>query len=192
MRELAEDLAGIAAPDHPVTIVYACGSGGTGAGLVLGAKLFGLARRAASGSPASTSATTARTSSMRSAGSAPTSRSAGSSPRTSRPRHRHRRRPRRPRLREEPARGARDDPRRLPQRRHRARPGLHGQGVPRHASPSCAAIRRGSASAVAFLHTGGMFGLFGMPDTLVMAGRTAVSECRIRARICHSTAFSHS
>ena len=44
-HELAEDLAGIAAPDHPVTIVYACGSGGTGAGLVLGAKLLGLAER---------------------------------------------------------------------------------------------------------------------------------------------------
>ncbi len=42
MRELVEDLAGIAAPDHPVTIVYACGSGGTGAGLVLGWKLLGL------------------------------------------------------------------------------------------------------------------------------------------------------
>ena len=43
--ELAEDLEGIAAPDHPVTIVYACGSGGTGAGLVLGAKLLGFASR---------------------------------------------------------------------------------------------------------------------------------------------------
>jgi D-cysteine desulfhydrase len=45
MHELAADLAGIAAPDHPVTIVYACGSGGTGAGLILGAKLLRLARR---------------------------------------------------------------------------------------------------------------------------------------------------
>ena len=42
MKELVEDLAGIAAPDHPVTIVYACGSGGTGAGLVLGWKLLGV------------------------------------------------------------------------------------------------------------------------------------------------------
>ena len=40
--ELVEDLAGIASPDNPVTIVYACGSGGTGAGLVLGWKLLGL------------------------------------------------------------------------------------------------------------------------------------------------------
>jgi D-cysteine desulfhydrase len=40
-RELAEDLRGIAAPDHPVTVVYVCGSAGTGAGLVLGAKLHG-------------------------------------------------------------------------------------------------------------------------------------------------------
>jgi D-cysteine desulfhydrase len=40
--ELVEDLAGIAAPDNPITIVYACGSGGTGAGLVLGWKLLGL------------------------------------------------------------------------------------------------------------------------------------------------------
>ena len=45
MAELADDLIGIAAPDHPVTVVYACGSGGTGAGLVLGAKLLGLAAR---------------------------------------------------------------------------------------------------------------------------------------------------
>jgi len=45
MHELAEDLEGIATPDHPVTVVYACGSGGTGAGLILGAKLLGLARR---------------------------------------------------------------------------------------------------------------------------------------------------
>ncbi len=45
MLELLDDLAGIAAPDHPVTIIYACGSGGTGAGLVLAAKLLGLAAR---------------------------------------------------------------------------------------------------------------------------------------------------
>ena len=45
MHELADDLRGIASADHPVTVVYACGSGGTGAGLILGAKLLGLARR---------------------------------------------------------------------------------------------------------------------------------------------------
>ena len=45
MLELVEDLEGIAAPDHPVTVVYACGSGGTGAGLILAAKLLGLAKR---------------------------------------------------------------------------------------------------------------------------------------------------
>jgi D-cysteine desulfhydrase len=45
MHELAIDLEGIAEYDHPVTIVYACGSGGTGAGLVLGAKLLDLRRR---------------------------------------------------------------------------------------------------------------------------------------------------
>jgi D-cysteine desulfhydrase len=45
MRELAHDLAGIASPSNPATIVYACGSGGTGAGLVLGAKLLRLADR---------------------------------------------------------------------------------------------------------------------------------------------------
>ena len=44
-HELAEDHTGIAAPEHPETIVYACGSGGTGAGLVLGAKLLGFAAR---------------------------------------------------------------------------------------------------------------------------------------------------
>jgi len=45
MHELAHDLADIASPASPVTIVYACGSGGTGAGLILGAKLLGLAAR---------------------------------------------------------------------------------------------------------------------------------------------------
>jgi len=45
IRELAEDLGQIASPEKPVTIVYACGSGGTGAGLILGAKLWGLAAR---------------------------------------------------------------------------------------------------------------------------------------------------
>ena len=45
MHELADDLHGIAAPDHPVTVVYACGSGGTGAGLIMGAKLLGFAAR---------------------------------------------------------------------------------------------------------------------------------------------------
>jgi D-cysteine desulfhydrase len=45
MHELADDLVGIATPDHPVTVVYACGSGGTGAGLLLGAKLLRLADR---------------------------------------------------------------------------------------------------------------------------------------------------
>ncbi|HMG55585.1 MAG TPA: pyridoxal-phosphate dependent enzyme [Kofleriaceae bacterium] len=45
MYELADDLADIASPDRPVTVVYACGSGGTAAGLILGAKLLGLAER---------------------------------------------------------------------------------------------------------------------------------------------------
>ncbi len=45
MRELAADLATIASPSNPATIVYACGSGGTGAGLILGAKLMRLADR---------------------------------------------------------------------------------------------------------------------------------------------------
>jgi D-cysteine desulfhydrase len=45
MHELAADLDGIAAPDRPVTVVYACGSGGTAAGLILGAKLLRLADR---------------------------------------------------------------------------------------------------------------------------------------------------
>ncbi len=42
-HELADDLATL--PARPTTIVYACGSGGTGAGLVTGAKLAGLAAR---------------------------------------------------------------------------------------------------------------------------------------------------
>jgi D-cysteine desulfhydrase len=45
MRELVTDLATIASPEHPVTIVYACGSGGTGAGLILAAKLWKLHER---------------------------------------------------------------------------------------------------------------------------------------------------
>ncbi|TMQ27986.1 MAG: D-cysteine desulfhydrase family protein [Deltaproteobacteria bacterium] len=45
MHELADDLAGIASPEQPVTVVYACGSGGTAAGLILGAKLLRLAER---------------------------------------------------------------------------------------------------------------------------------------------------
>src|SRR6185436_6016529 len=45
MHELAEELREIASPARPVTIVYACGSGGTGAGLLLGMKLLGLAER---------------------------------------------------------------------------------------------------------------------------------------------------
>jgi len=45
MHELADDLRGIATPTHPVTVVYACGSGGTGAGLILGAKLLELDKR---------------------------------------------------------------------------------------------------------------------------------------------------
>ncbi len=43
-HELAEQLDRAGVP-RPATIVYACGSGGTGAGLVLGAKLFGLGAR---------------------------------------------------------------------------------------------------------------------------------------------------
>lgn len=39
-EELAADLAAL--PPVPTSIVYACGSGGTGAGLLLGARLFGL------------------------------------------------------------------------------------------------------------------------------------------------------
>lgn len=45
MRELADELSEIASPERPVTVVYAAGSGGTGAGLVMGAKLFRLAER---------------------------------------------------------------------------------------------------------------------------------------------------
>src|SRR5262249_14071387 len=41
--ELARDLDLL--PARPTTIVYACGSGGTGAGLVLGARLAGLDAR---------------------------------------------------------------------------------------------------------------------------------------------------
>jgi D-cysteine desulfhydrase len=44
-HELATDLGGIASPDQPATIIYACGSAGTGAGLILGAKLLGFAER---------------------------------------------------------------------------------------------------------------------------------------------------
>jgi D-cysteine desulfhydrase len=43
--ELADDLAGIASPERPFTVVYPCGSGGTAAGLILGGKLLGFAQR---------------------------------------------------------------------------------------------------------------------------------------------------
>jgi D-cysteine desulfhydrase len=43
VEELAADLAGL--PEKPTTIVYACGSGGTGAGLILGARLHALDAR---------------------------------------------------------------------------------------------------------------------------------------------------
>lgn len=42
-QELADDLATL--PPRPTTILYACGSGGTGAGLILGGKLAGLTDR---------------------------------------------------------------------------------------------------------------------------------------------------
>ncbi len=44
-QEIAAQLVDVASAAAPVTVVYACGSGGTAAGLVLGAKLFGLADR---------------------------------------------------------------------------------------------------------------------------------------------------
>lgn len=43
--ELADDLATL--PARPTTVIYACGSGGTGAGLIVGAKLHGLPARLA-------------------------------------------------------------------------------------------------------------------------------------------------
>jgi D-cysteine desulfhydrase len=47
MAELAGDLPRLGIPtDERTTVVYACGSGGTGAGLILGKKLFGLGIRA--------------------------------------------------------------------------------------------------------------------------------------------------
>jgi D-cysteine desulfhydrase len=38
-EELVGDIAGVAEEDEPVTVIHACGSGGTAAGLILGAKL---------------------------------------------------------------------------------------------------------------------------------------------------------
>jgi D-cysteine desulfhydrase len=45
MHELADDLRGVATPNHPMTVVFACGSGGTAAGLIMGAKLLDLHKR---------------------------------------------------------------------------------------------------------------------------------------------------
>ena len=42
-KEIADQLAAL--PDRPTTVVYACGSGGTGAGLLLGRALHGLAEQ---------------------------------------------------------------------------------------------------------------------------------------------------
>lgn len=47
-EELAGDITGYAGKDAPVTVIHACGSGGTAAGLILGAKLLGLPWRIAS------------------------------------------------------------------------------------------------------------------------------------------------
>lgn len=44
-EELVGDLAAL--PPRPTTVVYACGSGGTGAGLIIGARLHGLAAQIA-------------------------------------------------------------------------------------------------------------------------------------------------
>jgi|JI10StandDraft_1071094.scaffolds.fasta_scaffold41622_6 D-cysteine desulfhydrase len=44
-EELVGDLAAL--PPRPTTVIYACGSGGTGAGLIVGARLHGLAARIA-------------------------------------------------------------------------------------------------------------------------------------------------
>jgi len=105
MHELAADLHGIAAPDHPVTVIYACGSGGTGAGLIMGAKLLGLAGRRRE--------CLRRPRVLRRSDRPDLRRRRGAlaarHPRHAR-RHRHHRRPRRRRLREEPTRGARHDP----------------------------------------------------------------------------------
>ena len=47
-EELAGDITGFAGADEPVTVIHPCGSGGTAAGLILGAKLSGLPLRIAS------------------------------------------------------------------------------------------------------------------------------------------------
>jgi len=39
MEELVEDISGFSSGEEPVTVLHACGSGGTAAGLILGAKL---------------------------------------------------------------------------------------------------------------------------------------------------------
>ncbi len=48
LEELASDLQRLFGDDEPVTVIHACGSGGTAAGLILGAKLSGLPLRIAS------------------------------------------------------------------------------------------------------------------------------------------------
>jgi D-cysteine desulfhydrase len=48
MDELVSDISEITTDDEPVTIIHACGSGGTAAGLILGAKLTGVPIRIAS------------------------------------------------------------------------------------------------------------------------------------------------
>ena len=48
MNELTNDISKLTTEDEPVTIIHACGSGGTAAGLILGAKLTGVPLRIAS------------------------------------------------------------------------------------------------------------------------------------------------
>lgn len=40
MEELVADISGLSGENEPVTVIHPCGSGGTAAGLILGAKLF--------------------------------------------------------------------------------------------------------------------------------------------------------
>ncbi len=48
MEELVQDISDLPGGDEPVTVIHACGSGGTAAGLILGAKLSGRPIRVAS------------------------------------------------------------------------------------------------------------------------------------------------
>ena len=138
--------------------------GGTGAGLILAAKLLPFAARGIRVAGVNVCDDRAYFLDVIGLVLAPRLRSAGTSARTSRRRTSTSSTSRRPGLREEPAGGARDHPRCVaativldPVYTGKA---FHGVVTELQRDP------KRFGETVAFLHTGGMFGLFASPETV--------------------------